>query len=116
MTKTQSFWTAFGLTLLLTALLYAAEPTPKPRVSLPTGWTKLGLSSEQKDKVTKIKNEAAQKVKDLQAQIAAVKEKAQEEELAILTESQKQLLAEQVTKKAGLKTSPKSMKEDMSKQ
>ena len=89
-----------------TGAIAAAIAAPPARTSLPVGWSKLKLSEEQKQKVSEIKTKAADKVKELQAQIAAVKEKALEEEIALLTEGQKQQLADQVAAKAGLKKPP----------
>jgi hypothetical protein len=77
----------------------------KPRYSVPTGWSKLKLSDEQKEKLTVIKTGTTEKVKALQAQIAELKEKAQEESLAILNDRQREQLLDTLQAKAGLKQS-----------
>src|SRR5947208_744239 len=91
-----------GILLVYMGLTAMATEPSTTRPSLPTGWAKLKLTPEQAAKVSKIKTDAANKVKELTAQIAAIKEKALEDEVAILTDTQRQMLADNAARKAGV--------------
>jgi hypothetical protein len=116
-----SLGTLMVAALLVSEGLWGDEPkqltTPPVRVrrSLPTYWSKLGLSDEQKQKVYAaqaeygIKIDALQKqIKDLQKQQRAAMEK-------VLTEAQKTRLREIVAEKLPKATAPKDDKKPDSK-
>lgn len=73
----------------------------KARGQLPSGWGKLGLSEEQKQKVYKLQNKYGEQIDKLEAQIKELKEKLTKERLEILTPEQKKRLRELIESKTG---------------
>jgi hypothetical protein len=64
----------------------------KPAVLLPPFYTKLTLTGEQVEKVTKLQGEARKKVNDLKDEITRVRAKARAQCDALLTPQQSKLL------------------------
>jgi TolA-binding protein len=91
--------------VLVAALVATADDkkeTPKGGKALPSGWSKLGLSDEQKDKIYSIQGEYKSQIEALEKQ---VKELRHKEKLAmdeVLTDAQKARLKEILLDKAGL--------------
>ena len=66
------------------------EPATKSKaLKLPYGWSRIGLSAEQKAEAQKIVSEANAKVAELQKQIDAVRAQEKKELSALLTDSQR---------------------------
>lgn len=75
----------------------------KARGQLPQGWSKLGLSDEQKQKVYEVQNKFKAKIDDLEKQIQQAKDQQRKEELAVLTDAQKKKLKAMLSEKIGEK-------------
>lgn len=80
-----------------------AQEKGKAKGQLPQGWSKLGLSDEQKQKVYDIQAKAKAKIDELEKQIANTKSQQRKDELAVLTEAQKKKLKEILSEKIGEK-------------
>lgn len=92
-----------AVAVLATSLIYGqgstkdttknTKETPtKLKGYLPSGWSKLKLSTEQKQKVYKIRGEYRTKIDDLNKQIAALREKELRECVGVLNSDQKETL------------------------
>lgn len=82
----------------------AAKPTGKtapPDVThrVPSGYSKLGLTDQQKEKLYKIQAEYSSKIQSLEKQVDDVRDKREKEFESVLTAPQKRLLAEAEQKK-----------------
>jgi hypothetical protein len=77
----------------------AQDAPAKIRGQLPANWGKLGLSTEQKQKVYAVQDKYDGKIADLEKQIQQLKKQEREEMEAILTEAQKLRLREIILKK-----------------
>src|SRR5271165_1271888 len=69
---------------------------------LPTYWTKLGLSDEQKQKVYKIQNDFHEKLASLEKQLKDLKAQEKSDLEKVLTDGQKLRLKELILSKAGI--------------
>lgn len=81
----------------------AKDEEPAARRSLPVGWSKLGLTGSQKERVYVIRSQTSGQVKKLEKQIADLRLAEQTACLEVLTEAQKNRLVEIAKEKAGLK-------------
>lgn len=88
---------------LITVGTIVGQEKGKAKGQLPQGWTKLGLSDEQKQKVYDIHAKHKAKIDDLEKQIQQVKEQQRKEELAVLTDAQKKKLKDMLSEKIGEK-------------
>ena len=79
--------------------------------SMPAGWSKLGLSADQKKKITSIRGSYSAKIDDLRKQIDQLKEDDMAECLKVLTDDQKMLLKKLATDKIDGKDKDKSDKD-----
>jgi Spy/CpxP family protein refolding chaperone len=70
------------------------EPPTKMRGQLPSNWSKLGLTDEQKQKTYRIRNEYRTKIDALQRQVEELRNKERKELETILTDAQKARLRE----------------------
>jgi hypothetical protein len=79
----------------------AAGRTAPPDVThrVPSGYSKLGLTDEQKEKLYKIRAEYYPKIHDLETKADALREKQEKEFESVLTAPQKRLLAETAQQK-----------------
>lgn len=95
----------YMLLVLFTCVTFAAfaqEPKVEPKSEekiftkgrLPSNWSKLGLSDDQKIKIYTIQGNSKIKIEELEKQIADLKAKQKQEMIKILTEEQKQKLLE----------------------
>jgi len=75
------------------------QDAPKARGTLPTNWSKLGLSAEQKQKIYSIRSEHRTKIEALQRELKELQKKELEECAKVLTEAQKARLREILTEK-----------------
>jgi hypothetical protein len=75
----------------------ATGKTAPPDVThrVPSGYSKLGLSDQQKERLYKIQAEYYPKIQDLEKQAAALRDRREKEFESVLTAQQKRLLAEQ---------------------
>jgi Spy/CpxP family protein refolding chaperone len=89
----------FTLFALATAGITTAQDKGKAKGQLPTGWSKLGLSEEQKNKVYDIHTKHHTKIEDLKKQIKDEEEKMRKEQLAVLTPDQKKKLEDAMKSK-----------------
>jgi hypothetical protein len=80
--------------------------------TLPTNWSKIGLSADQKKKITTIRGTYAAKIDDLKKQIDQLKEEDMTECLKVLTDEQKTILKKIVTDKIDKDTSKDKDKKD----
>jgi hypothetical protein len=78
------------------------KSTSPPR--LPSGWVRLGLTTDQHDKVIAVMVKYAPQIQQLEAQLAELKTKQHTEMTAVLTSDQKTQLAEAESKKASEKS------------
>src|SRR5262249_44199195 len=83
---------AFLLVPLMAASAQEKKDTPKGK--LPTHWSRLGLSDEQKAKVYAAQAEFGPQIADLQKQIDALRKKEREALNGILTDAQRSRLKE----------------------
>ena len=84
----------------------ATKPTGKtapPDVThrVPSGYSKLGLTDQQKEKLYKIQAEYYPKIQALEKQVDALREKREKEFESVLTAPQKRLLAEAAAEEGG---------------
>ena len=77
--------------LLVGGLLFGGEqqPTPKVKVKLPQYWNKLGLSDEQKKKISAIHAEYRDKIEPLRKEISKLEEQEKQELGRVLTDAQR---------------------------
>lgn len=106
--------------LLVSGGLWGDEPkqptTPvRIRRSLPTYWSKLGLSDEQKQKLYATQAEYGVKIAALQKQIKDLQKQQRAAMEKVLTEAQKTRLREIVAEKLPKSTAPKDDKKPNSK-
>ena len=80
--------------------------------TLPPGWSKIGLSADQKKKITTIRGTYAGKIDNLKKQIDLLKEEDMAECLKILTDEQKTQLKKILSDKIDGKDKDKSDKEE----
>jgi hypothetical protein len=66
---------------------------------VPSGYSKLGLSDQQKERLYKIQAEYYPKIQALEKQVAALRDRREKEFESVLTAQQKRLLAEQEQQK-----------------
>lgn len=83
-----------GLALTENSLLSQEKKADPPtvRVSLPSGWSKLGLSKAQTNKIYEVRREAKLKILDLEEQIRQIQVKERIDCIQLLTDSQKAVL------------------------
>ena len=88
-----------AVALLTTGLIYGqagtkdTKDTPaKVKGQLPSGWSKLKLTQEQKLKVYKVQQEYKVKIDELKKQITALQGKQRAEMVSVLTPEQKEKL------------------------
>jgi len=74
-----------------------APPDVTHRV--PSGYAKLGLTDQQKEKLYKIQAEYSTKIQNLEKQVSDLRDRRQEEFESVLTAPQKRLLAEAAQQK-----------------
>lgn len=84
------------------------ETPVRPGRALPANWSKLGLSSDQKDKLYKIRADHRAKAEDLERQLKELKKQERTEMEAVLTDAQKARLREILSEKAPPETKPES--------
>jgi hypothetical protein len=70
------------------------DAKPKVKGQLPQGWSKLGLSDEQKDEVFKLQDEHKRQVDELEEQIAIQDVKLGKARLGLFTDEQRKTLRE----------------------
>ena len=70
-----------------------AEAAAKSRVRLPNNYAQLGLTPEQRQQVYALQAEYSQKIEQLEAQLAALREQRDKECQALLTPEQRGRLA-----------------------
>jgi hypothetical protein len=88
-----------------------AKETPvAPRVSLPTFYNRLGLSTDQKKQILRTRADYAAKVADLKNQIKALQDKESREVQKVLTPAQKDRLREILLERAPKETRPGDLK------
>lgn len=66
----------------------------KTRLRLPNNYGKLGLNQEQRQRIYAIQADYGKRIDELEAQLAALREKRDQECLGVLTPEQKQKLAD----------------------
>lgn len=88
---------------LLTVGTIVGQEKGKAKGQLPQGWSKLGLSDEQKQKVYEIQTKYKAKIEDLEKQIQAAKDQQRKEELGVLSDAQKKKLKDMLAEKIGEK-------------
>jgi hypothetical protein len=82
-------------------MLFGDDPKPKGQGRLPSNWSKLGLSDDQKRQIYSIEAEYKTKIDDLQSQIDQLRKKERSEMSRVLTAAQKARLREIVAAKSG---------------
>lgn len=92
---------AVTLLAVVTAGATVGQEKGKAKGQLPMGWSKLGLSEEQKTKIYEIQAKYRAKIDDLEKQIRETREKMNREEIDVLTPGQKALLKEKLAEKLG---------------
>ncbi len=87
-----------------TCLLAAALCLSAPEHRVPSGYAKLDLSSQQREKLYEIEAEYQPRIRDLEAQLRDLRRERQRAEEAVLTSAQRrQLTATRVEKKKAAK-------------
>jgi TolA-binding protein len=76
-------------------------PPPRGRVSLPTNWSKLGLSDDQRQRILRTRTEYQTKIDDLRNQIKELQKKELADMQKVLNDAQKARLREILAEKAG---------------
>ncbi len=101
-----------AVAVMATGLIYGqGKDTPaKTKGSLPSGWSKLKLSAEQKQKVYNIRAEYKTKIDELSKQIAVLRDKELADCVNVLTSDQKEKL-----KKIVVGETPEEKKEEKKK-
>ncbi|MBX7103102.1 MAG: hypothetical protein K1X57_03425 [Gemmataceae bacterium] len=94
---------AVGLLVVLATGPTIGQDKGKAKGQLPQGWSKLGLSDEQKQKIYEIQSKHKAKIDDLEKQIKEAREKMVKEETEVLTAAQKARLKEMFAEKLGEK-------------
>lgn len=84
----------FTVLALVTAGFSTAQEKAKSKGQLPSGWGKIGLSDEQKNKIYDIQKKHNAKVEELEKQIKEAKDKMVKERATVLTAEQKTKLRE----------------------
>jgi Spy/CpxP family protein refolding chaperone len=102
-TKRLALLAVLALTLVSSGVMLAQEKA-KGRGSLPSGWSKLGLSDDQKKQVYSLQAEYRTKIDALQLQIDELKKKERAELAKVLTPAQKARLKEILASKSGADT------------
>jgi len=74
--------------------------TPGKRATLPTNYSKLSLTAEQRQKILEIRQKAISKIEDLDKQIREIREHERKDYEAVLTDAQKAMLREILASKA----------------
>jgi hypothetical protein len=92
-----------GMLVVLVGLLFtvglSADEKSSKKSTLPTNWSKLGLSEEQKDQIKKIRGDAKTKIDDLKDQIKALEKQETLAMFKVLTEGQRAKLRKISTEK-----------------
>jgi hypothetical protein len=86
------------------------DPPPKLKGQLPQGWSKLGLTDQQKQDVYRTEAEYKTKIDALEAQIRQLKKQRKTDLDKILTDAQKARLKEILAEKAPSDTPSKDEK------
>jgi hypothetical protein len=86
--------------LLASGLLFGQQASTKSKGKLPQFWSKLGLSEEQRKKVSAIQAAYKVKIDALKAEIKKLQEDEGKELVKVLTEPQKQELRKIVASQA----------------
>lgn len=102
MTPVRSFLVVVLFTVIAVGTIIGQEKG-KAKGQLPPGWSKLGLSDEQKQKIYDIQAKHKTKIDDLEKQIKDAKDQLRKDELAVLTEAQKKKLKDSMAEKIGEK-------------
>jgi hypothetical protein len=87
--------TLVGITILGSALLVGNESSQAPRESagrLPSGWSELGLSTEQRTKIQAIQGECKMKIAEVEGQLKELRAEERRKMVAVLTGDQKETL------------------------
>lgn len=87
----------------LTVGTIVGQEKGKAKGQLPQGWSKLGLSDEQKQKVYDIHAKYKAKIDEYEAKIKEAKDQQRKDELAVLTDAQKKKLKDMLAEKVGEK-------------
>lgn len=95
-------WLALVVVLMGAAFLTADDSKPPPARGrqLPPNWAKIGLSTDQKEKIYSIQAEYRTKIDELNRQISELRKKQNRELETVLTEAQKARLREILLEKA----------------
>ena len=109
-----------AVALVATGTLFGDDPkkeppVPRGRVSLPTNWSKLGLSDEQRQKILKTRAEYQGKIEDLRNQIKELQKKEMADMQKVLTDAQKARLREILAEKSGAAPAKEEKKPDAEK-
>jgi Spy/CpxP family protein refolding chaperone len=94
--------TALAVLLVSSGWLLGDDPKTTTKGRLPTGWTKLGLSADQRTQLYKVESEYQQKIEPLQQQIEKLRQQQRSDMLKVLTDAQRTRLREILASKAGL--------------
>jgi uncharacterized protein YlxW (UPF0749 family) len=78
-----------------------SQGASKARRALPTGWSKLGLSDQQKKQLQAVQAQYGSEIEILQARVKQLQEEQRHAMYAVLTEAQKTQLKEIIGAKAG---------------
>jgi mRNA interferase MazF len=89
-----------------------AQDKTKTKTSLPTYWSKLGLTKDQKKAVEIVRKTYGGKIAEMKKKLDSLKKQEQEELLKILTSEQKTELRRIIASKAGLDAPPPEKKSE----
>jgi len=93
MTLPRAMGTVLVVALLAGGLLYGDDDkAPPKKASLPTGWSKLGLNAEQKQKIQTIQNDYRARIDALRKQIADLQQQERADLVKVLTPVQRKRL------------------------
>jgi hypothetical protein len=84
------------------------KETPKYKAKLPDGFSKLGLSKDQREKVLSIDTDYHTKITDLQTKINELKEQRNQDQFKVLTADQR----DKYLKSKGVDPKPKDADKD----
>jgi len=106
MRRSASLLAVLGIGLCLCGGLFADDPTKSPtstkgRRGLPPGWSKLGLSDQQKQRILGIQAGFSSRIEMLQRQVKDLQEQERKAMYAQLTDAQKAQLKDIIAAKAG---------------
>lgn len=105
-----------SLVLLFTIGLKADDKPTTKNKTLPQGWSKLGLSDDQKKQVYKVRGEIRDKIEDLKQQITALEKEEKTLTSKVLTPAQRSRLKELLLSKQILDEEPIQGKQESPKQ